>query len=104
MSPPAGPDPEISRRLDPALWEFATARADLSVESLAAVRQSLDERRAAVVATIDCGGLDITQATVQRDTGPPIAVRIYRGAAAPSPASSAAAIWVRPRSAHFDEP
>lgn len=80
------PDPEINRRLDPALREFAAARSDLSPETLAAVRASLDERRAAAVATIDNSGLDITDTTVQRDTGPPIPVRIYRGASAPSPA------------------
>jgi acetyl esterase/lipase len=86
MSPPAGPDPEISRRLDPALREFAAARSDLSLESLAAVRTSLDERRAAAVASIDSTGVDITDMTVPRDTGPSIPVRIYRGTAAPSPA------------------
>ena len=86
MSPPAGPDPEINRRLDPALREFAAARSDLSLETLAAVRTSLDERRAAALAAIDCTGVDITDATVRRDMGPPIAVRIYRGAVAPSPA------------------
>ena len=86
MSPPAGPDPEISRRLDPALRDFAAARSDLSLETLAAVRQSLDERRAAALATIDSTGVDIIDTTVPRDTGPPVPVRIYRGTAAPSPA------------------
>jgi len=86
MSPPAGPDPEISRRLDPALRDFAAARSDLSLETLAAVRQSLDERRAAALATIDSTGVDITDTTVPRVTGPPVPVRIYRGTAAPSPA------------------
>jgi acetyl esterase len=37
MSSPAGPDPEISRRLDPALHAFAEARSDLSLETLATV-------------------------------------------------------------------
>jgi acetyl esterase len=86
MSPPAGPDPEISTRLDPALRDFAAARSDLSLETLAAVRQSLDERRAAALATIDSTGVDITDTTVPRVTGPPVPVRIYRGTAAPSPA------------------
>ena len=80
------PDPEITRRLDPALQEFAAARSDLSLETLAAVRQSLDERRAAALATIDSTGVDITDTTVPRDTGSPVPVRIYRGTAAPSPA------------------
>lgn len=80
------PDPEINRRLDPALREFAAARSDLSPETLAAVRTSLDERRAAAAATIDSSGLDIIDTTVHHDTGPPIPVRIYRGAPAPSPA------------------
>ena len=86
LSPSAGPDPEISRRLDPALREFAAARSDLSPETLAAVRTSLDERRAAAVAAIDCTGVDITAPIVPRDTGPPIPVRVYRGSAAPAPA------------------
>ena len=86
MSPPAGPDPEINRRLDPALREFAAARSDLSLETLAAVRTSLDERRAAALAAIDGTGVDITDTTVPRDTGSPVPVRIYRGTAAPSPA------------------
>jgi acetyl esterase/lipase len=86
MSPPAGPDPEISRRLDPALREFAAARCDLSLETLAAVRTSLDERRAAAIAATDITGVGITDTTVPHDMGPPIPVRIYRAAAAPSPA------------------
>ena len=67
MSQPAEPDPEISRRLDPALREFAAARCDLSPETLAAVRQSLDDRRAAAVAAIDSTGVDITDTMVPRD-------------------------------------
>ena len=47
---------------------------------------SLDDRRAAALAAIDGTGVDITDTTVPRDTGPPIPVRVYRGAAAPSPA------------------
>jgi acetyl esterase/lipase len=86
MSAPARPDPEISRRLDPALQAFAEARSDLSLETLAAVRHSLDERRRAAIATVDRTGVDITETTVPRDQGPPIPVRVYRGAAAPSPA------------------
>ena len=86
MSPPAGPDPEISRRLDPALRDFADARSNLSSETLAAVRQSLDQRRAAAVATIDSAGVDITDTTVPRDTAPPVPVRIYRGTPEPSAA------------------
>ena len=85
LSPPAGPDPDTSRRLDPALREFATARSDLSPETLAAVRTSLDQRRAAAVAAIDSTGVAITDTLVPRDPGPPVPVRVYRGAAAPSP-------------------
>jgi acetyl esterase len=86
MSPPVGPDPEIIRRLDPALRDFAEARSDLALETLAAVRTSLDERRAAAVAAIDSTGVDITDVAVSRDIGPPIPLRLYRGTAAPSPA------------------
>ncbi|MCB0941130.1 MAG: alpha/beta hydrolase fold domain-containing protein [Mycobacterium sp.] len=86
MSAPDGPDPEIVRRLDPALREFANARSDLSSGTLAAVRQSLDERRRAAVAAVDTSGVDITDLTVPRDGGPAVPVRVYRGATAPSPA------------------
>jgi len=86
VSSPEGLDPEIARRLDPALHEFAQARSDLSLENLVAVRQSLDERRRAAVGTIDATGVDITDTTVPRDDGTPVPVRVYRGAPPPSPA------------------
>jgi acetyl esterase len=75
------PDPEILRRLDPALHTFAAPRIDLSLNTLGAVRESLNARRAEAVGHIDATGVDITDT---RAAGVP--VRIYRGAAPPSPA------------------
>jgi len=75
------PDPEIHRRLDPALRAFATARTDLSPNTLAAVRESLDVRRGEAVGQIDATGVDITDTDAAG-----VAVRIYRGAPSPSPA------------------
>ncbi len=80
------PDPDILRRLDPALREFAEARSDLSLETLAAVRQSLDERRREAVAEVDGTGVEITDLTVPRGDGPAVPVRIYRGAGTQGPA------------------
>lgn len=75
------PDPEILRRLDPALHGFAAARVDLSLNSLGAARDSLNTRRAEAVAQIDVTGVDITD---EHAAGVP--VRIYRGRPGPSPA------------------
>ncbi|MEZ0355284.1 alpha/beta hydrolase [Mycobacterium sp. SA01] len=74
------PDPELLRRLDPVLHPFAAARTDLSLNSLAAVRDSLDVRRAETIAEIDATGVDIVDDDV---AGVP--VRFYRGAPSPSP-------------------
>lgn len=79
-------DPEVVRRLDPVLQPFAGARTDLSLDTLAAVRDSLNQRRREALGTIDTCGVQITDETVGHDGGPPVTVRIYRGAATPSPA------------------
>jgi acetyl esterase/lipase len=79
------PDPDILRRLDPALHAFAAARSDLSLGGLAAVRDSLNERRRAVVGQIDATGVEITDVMVG-DGAAAVPVRIYRGAPSPSPA------------------
>ncbi|WP_243841510.1 alpha/beta hydrolase [Mycobacterium sp. DL592] len=79
-------DPEIVRRLDPALHPFAAARTDLSLDTLAAVRDSLNQRRRESVAAVGTVGVQIAEATVEREGAPPVTVRIYRGAPAPSPA------------------
>lgn len=64
----------IADRLDPALRHLATARTELSADLLAAVRESLDERRRESASAADATGLDITET----DAGP-VPVRIYRG-------------------------
>ena len=78
-------DPDILRRLDPALHAYAAARSDLSPDGLAAVRDSLDQRRAAAAGQVDTEGVEISEATVGEGAAA-VAVRIYRGAARPSPA------------------
>ncbi|KDF01087.1 alpha/beta hydrolase [Mycolicibacterium aromaticivorans JS19b1 = JCM 16368] len=75
------PDPDLLRRLDPALHPFAAARTDLSLNTLAAVRHSLDARRAEAIAEIDTTGVDIVDGHAAG-----VAVRLYRGAPSPSPA------------------
>jgi acetyl esterase/lipase len=74
------PDPEILRRLEPALQPYAAARTDLSLNTLATVRASLDARRGEAARQVDTSGLDITDTHV---AGVP--VRMYRAAPSPSP-------------------
>jgi acetyl esterase len=80
------PDPEILQRLDPALHGFAAVRADLSLGGLAAVRDSLNQRRRDAVGEIDATGVEVSDVMVPRDGTATVAVRIYRGAPSPSPA------------------
>jgi acetyl esterase/lipase len=75
----------IAARLDPALRRFAAARTDLSVETLPAVRQSLDGRRAETAAALDTSGVGISERTAE-SVHSSVAVRIYRGGASPAPA------------------
>jgi acetyl esterase len=70
----------MEERLDPVLRAVATTRTDLS--SVGPVRQGLDERRRAEVADVDATGVSISDEVVSG-----VRVRIYRGAAAPSPAA-----------------
>jgi acetyl esterase/lipase len=79
------PDPDILRRLDPALHGFAAARSDLSLGGLAAVRDSLNQRRHDAVRQIDATGVEVTDAHAPGDRAA-IPVRIYRGAPSTSPA------------------
>ncbi|MGY4711850.1 alpha/beta hydrolase [Mycolicibacterium sp. CBM1] len=78
-------DTRLLDRLDPALHPFTAARIDLSVDGLAGVRVSLNDRRRDAVALVDATGVQISQATVPREDGPPVAIRLYRAAPAPSP-------------------
>lgn len=74
------PDPEIVRRLDPALHAFAAARSDLSLGGLGAVRDSLNQRRRDTVGQIDATGVEIADTTAGA-----VPIRIYRGAPSPAP-------------------
>ncbi|SBS75192.1 Alpha/beta hydrolase domain-containing protein [uncultured Mycobacterium sp.] len=80
------PDADILRRLDPALHGFAAARSDLSLGGLAAVRDSLNQRRRDAIDQIDATGVEVTDADVPRDDAATVPVRIYRGAPSPTPA------------------
>lgn len=76
---------DVAARLDPALLRFAAARTDLSADTLPAVRQSLDGRRAEAAATVDTTGVEIDDRTA-RFGHASIGVRIYRGGPSPAPA------------------
>lgn len=65
-------------RLDPALQQLAPARTDLSLATLAATRESLNQRRRESTLAVDVSGVEVVD---DRIGGVP--VRIYR--AGPSP-------------------
>ena len=68
----------MDERLDPVLRAVATTRTDLS--SVGLLREGLDERRRTGIADVDATGVSINDEVVSG-----VRVRIYRGAAAPSP-------------------
>ena len=68
-------------RLDPALRQFAAARTDISTAVLGVVRDSLNQRRAETSRDVNSVGVEIENREARS-----IAVRIYRGGAAPAPA------------------
>jgi acetyl esterase len=72
---------DIVDRLDPALRHLVSARTDLSANTLGAVRDSLNQRRAETAAGVDTAGVELE--TCEADSVP---VRIYRGGPTPSPA------------------
>ena len=74
-------DAEFVPRLDPALRHLAAARTDLSPRLLGVVRDSLNQRRAETARDVNTVGVEIEHRDVDS-----VPVRIYRGAAAPSPA------------------
>lgn len=71
----------IVDRLDPALRHLSEARTDLSPGLLGVVRDSLNQRRAETARTVNDIGVEIEERVAHSVT-----VRIYRGAAPPSPA------------------
>jgi acetyl esterase/lipase len=73
-------DADFVHRLDPALQHLSGARTDLSPNLLGVVRDSLNQRRAETARSVNTAGVEIEERTVASVT-----VRIYRGAAAPSP-------------------
>jgi acetyl esterase len=77
-------DLDIVDRLDPALRTMAGARTDLSLETLGAVRESLNRRRRETAAMLDTTGVDIHDDAVGS-----IPIRVYRG----GPIGAAAVIY-----------
>lgn len=71
---------DIVARLDPALRDLAAARADLSPNLLGVVRDSLNQRRAESSRDVNTAGVEVEEREAAS-----VPVRIYRGAAAPSP-------------------
>jgi acetyl esterase/lipase len=69
---------DITRRLDPALRQFAAARTDLSLEALPVVRESLNRRRRQAADGLDIGYLTVDDDAVRDDRGHLIPIRIYR--------------------------
>ena len=73
-------DTDFVQRLDPALRHLAAAQSDLSPSLLGVVRDSLNQRRGETAKDVNTAGVEIEQREVDS-----VPVRIYRGAAAPSP-------------------
>jgi acetyl esterase/lipase len=73
------------RRLDTALLPFADARTDLSSDRLAAVRDSLNERRRETAAARDTVDVDVVDAVALGVGERDVDVRIYRGGSSQAP-------------------
>jgi acetyl esterase len=80
---------ETASRLDPALRHLASFRTDLTLDGLAAVRDSLNTRRRESAAAVDTSDVDVTDGVVPADGGRTIQIRIYRG----GPSHAAAVIF-----------
>jgi acetyl esterase/lipase len=74
-------DADLVQRLHPALRHLAGARTDLTPSLLGVVRDSLNQRRAEAAKDVNTVGVEIEERDVDS-----VPVRIYRGAAALSPA------------------
>lgn len=75
----------VADRLAPELRHLAGLRTDLRTESLAAVRDSLNQRRRETAESLDISGVEVVDESVAVD-GRTIPVRIYRGGSRPAPA------------------
>jgi acetyl esterase len=71
----------LKNRLDPALRQFAAARADLSAGVLWVARDSLNQRRGLTARNVNTVGVEI-----ENRAAATVPVRIYRGAPSPAPA------------------
>jgi acetyl esterase len=77
---------ETTSRLDPALRHLASFRTDLTLDGLAAMRDSLNARRRETAEALDTSDVDVTDGVVAADGGRTIQIRIYRGGASHAPA------------------
>jgi acetyl esterase len=76
---------ETTCRLDPALRHLASFHTDLTLDGLAAMRDSLNARRRETAEALDTSDVDVTDGVVAADGGRTIQIRIYRGGASPAP-------------------
>jgi acetyl esterase len=72
---------DILSRLDPVLQRFAPFRTDLSPDTLADVRKSLDERRRESAVSLDTTGVDIADGVARVGHGRAVPIRSYRAGA-----------------------
>jgi acetyl esterase len=77
---------DTTSRLDPALRYLASSRTDLTLDGLAALRDSLNIRRRESAEALDTSDVDVVDAVVPADGGRTIQIRIYRGGASHAPA------------------
>jgi acetyl esterase len=76
---------DAADRLDPALRDVA-ARTDLSLDTLATLRESLNQRRSDAARALDTSGVTITDDRIEVEDSRVVPIRIYRGAVPPAPA------------------
>src|SRR5262245_19973131 len=77
---------DVTDQLDLALRHLASARTDVSLGALGALRESLNERRREAACTVDTSGVDVTDDQISAERSPTVALRIYRGGPSPAPA------------------
>jgi acetyl esterase/lipase len=76
---------DVTLRLDPALRHLAEFRTDLSADTLAVLRDSLNERRRASAAALETPGVEIVDGAIRGDDSRGIPIRVYRGGSERAP-------------------
>jgi acetyl esterase len=77
---------DIADRLAPELRHLASARTDLSPETLTTLRESLNQRRRDAARAVDTSGVIVSDGHVAAESGRSVSVRIYRGSPSAGPA------------------